>query len=309
MQKLPFGRTGLDVTPLGFGGAPIGINKTDQQRAAQILNLLLDSGVNLIDTAANYHGSEEMIGESVSNRRDQFILVSKCGSKQPEIDAPAWSPETIARTIDRSLQRLRTDRIDVMLLHTCDLETLKKGEALRALLDARDAGKIRHAGYSGDNETAAYAATLDGIEVIQTSISICDQINIDLVLPECRKRNLGVMAKRPIANAAWKRPEDQTGEFYKGYASTYTERFQKMSLDPKSLGFDGPPDQVWPEIALRFTISQPGVHVAIAGTTSPENTRKNIEFARKGPLPEPAVAAIRKAFRDADPKGSWRGMG
>src|SRR5205809_4390802 len=186
MENRTFGRTNLSVSVLGFGGAPIGYLNTDRQRVSRVLTLLLDGGVNLIDTAASYHGSEELIAETIGNRRDQFVLVSKCGGKLDDIDAPAWSPQLITQTVDRSLRRLKTDRIDVMLLHTCGMEVLEKGDALAALAKARDAGKIRHAGYSGDNEEAAYAASLPDVAVIQTSISIADQANIDVVLPVCR---------------------------------------------------------------------------------------------------------------------------
>jgi aryl-alcohol dehydrogenase-like predicted oxidoreductase len=308
MEKRAFGNTGLEVTPLGFGGAPIGMLDTEESRTDKILNLLLDSGVNLIDTAASYHGSEEMIGKTIGHRRDEFILVSKCGGKFDEFDDPAWSPSIITKTIDRSLQRLKTDRLDVMLLHTCDLETLKKGDALAALVKARDAGKIRFSGYSGDNETVAYAATLDDVKVIQTSINITDQVNIDGLLPGARENNIGVMVKRPIANAAWKTLSDQPG-MYKDYAKTYTERLQKMNLNPADLGYDGPPESVWPEIALRFTISQPGVHVAIIGTTNPDNARTNIAVAEKGPLPDEIVTKIRDAFKSANSDGSWVAQG
>ncbi len=307
MQKRKFGNTGLEVTPLGFGGAPIGFLDTDKERSSEILNLLLDSGVNLIDTAAVYAGSEEMIGNTISKRRDEFILVSKCGGQIPESDDPAWSPALITKTIDRSLLRLKTDQLDVMLLHSCDLETLKKGDALAALVKARDEGKIRFPGYSGDNEAVAHAATLEDIAVIQTSINIADQVNIDGLLPKARENNKGVMVKRPIANAAWKNLNDQQG-MYKNYAKTYTERLQKMKLNPADLGFEGAPEIIWPEIALRFTISQPGVHVAIIGTTNPHNTQSNIQAAEKGPLPDDVVIKIRDTFKNADPVGSWTGQ-
>src|SRR4051794_26029558 len=158
MTKQPFGKTGFTVTPLGFGAAPVAYLKSDQDRAIAVVNQLLDAGVNLIDTAASYPGSEEFLGQHFAPRRRDFVLVSKCGQKIPEADAPAWSAATIAATVDRALRLLKTDVIDVMLLHSCELDTLKKGEAVAALAKARDAGKIKFAGYSGDNEAAAYAA-------------------------------------------------------------------------------------------------------------------------------------------------------
>src|SRR3954453_18550688 len=200
MKKIPFGRTGLDASVLGYGAAPIGYLATEQEKVTRILNLLLDQGVNLIDTAASYKGSEEMIAKAIGHRRSEFVLVSKCGSEVPQAHGKSWSAELIRNTVDASLKRLKTDRLDVMLLHSCDLETLKKGEALGALVEARNAGKIRHAGYSGDNETAAWAAEQPDVAVIETSISFVDQNNIGTTLPVTRRRNLGVLAKRPIGN-------------------------------------------------------------------------------------------------------------
>ena len=211
MQKVTFGKTGLQVSKLGFGGAPVGYLKTDRQRIAQIIDLLLEKGVNFIDTAASYPGSESALGEILAARRERVVIVSKCGSTLEDVPGEAWSQELVSGTVDRSLKNLRTDHLDVMLLHSCDLETLKQGEALGALIKAREAGKIRFAGYSGDNQAAVYAATLPDIAVIETSVNIADQINLRLVLPTAQKNNVGVIAKRPIANAAWRQPSEQQG--------------------------------------------------------------------------------------------------
>ena len=299
----------MQVSVLGFGGAEVGLLKKEQDAVATILNFLLDSGANVIDTAVGYQGSEELIGKSVAHRRKEYVLISKCGRQVEDADAPKdapnWSAPLIAYSVDRSLRRLRTDVLDVMLLHSCTYDELKKGEALDALVKARDAGKIRFVGFSGDNETAAYAATLPDVTVIETSVSIADQINIDKVLPLTRKNNVGVIAKRPIANAAWREPHHQPG-FYKDYAQDYHDRLKAMKLTPRDLGFKS--DDDWPQIALRFTLSQPGVHTAIIGTTNPENARRNIEHAARGPLPEDVVKKIRDAFRRADPEGHWQGL-
>ncbi len=305
MQTSIFGSTGFSVSPLGFGAAPVGYLKTDQERITRILNLLLDAGVNLIDTAASYPGSEQAIAKAVGHRRKEFVLVSKCGGKLPDTPGAAWSAELVTATVDRALRNLQTDHLDVMLLHSCDEKVLRQGDALGALLAARDAGKIKFAGYSGDNAAAAYAAAHPQIAVIETSINIVDQANIDLVLPIAQAHRKGVLAKRPIANAAWKDIEDQRG-LYKSYAKTYHDRLRQMSLDPGKLGFTGP--NAWPELAMRFTLSQPGVHSAIIGTTNPDNAYKNIAIAEQGPLSPDVVAKVREAFRNADPDGSWTGQ-
>ena len=299
MEMRGFGKTGLKVSALGFGGAPVGYLETDRRQVAEILNTLLDRGVNLIDTAASYRGSEEAIGEAVGHRRDDYVLVSKCGQAFDDIEGTAWSALAIEQTVDRALRRLKTDHIDVMLLHSCDLEILQEGEALGALVKAREAGKVRYVGYSGDNEAAVHAAGLDEVAVIETSISLCDQANIDTVLPLARRNNIGIMAKRPIANAAWKDAAEQRG-IYVNYAKTYAERLAKMAIAPADLGFPGEVGAAWSEIALRFTLSQPGVTTAIVGTTNTTNVERNVEALSKGKLAENVVADLRQAFRQAE---------
>lgn len=295
--KRTLGRTGLDVSVLGFGAAPIGLLETEQQQIANILNSLLDEGVNLIDTAASYAGSEEAIGKAVGHRRDEYVLVSKCGQEFDDLPGTKWSEQLILATVDRALKRLQTDCLDVMLLHSCSLETFERGEAIGALAKAREAGKIRFAGYSGDNEAVAVAATHPEVAVVETSINITDQANIHGLLPVARQNNVGVIAKRPIANAAWKELSEQPG-FYSDYAKTYHERFKAMSLTLEDLGIGA--DEDWASVALRYTLSQPGVHTAIIGTTNPDNARRNLEAAHGGPLPDAALQKIAEAYAKAE---------
>jgi aryl-alcohol dehydrogenase-like predicted oxidoreductase len=306
IKKTRLGKTNLEVSQLGFGAAPIGLLKAHRQSVSRILNLLLDAGVNLIDTAAAYGGSEELIAEAVGHRRNQYVLVSKCGRQVGNIHDPDWSPALIAASVDRSLQNLGVETLDVMLLHSCEQQVLERGEALGALVKARQSGKIRFAGYSGDNQAAAYAATLADIAVIETSISIADQANIDAVLPLTRKNDIGVLAKRPIANAAWRDSSEQPG-FYASYAQDYHDRLKAMNLSPADLGFPAG-IAAWPEIALRFTLSQNGVNSAIIGTTNPDNARQNLEYAAKGPLPAETVEKIRSAFKKAEAGKMWEGL-
>src|SRR5262245_27305747 len=130
MDKIAFGSTGLMVSRLGYGSANIAYLHTDPKQSADMIRRLLDAGINVLDTAASYPGSEKFIGEHLSDRRSDYVLVSKLGQGIPESEAPAWSEKLVLDTIDRALRSLQTDRIDVMLLHSCDLETLKKGDAL-----------------------------------------------------------------------------------------------------------------------------------------------------------------------------------
>ncbi len=307
LKRRPFGSTGLEVTPLGFGGAEIGYLEADDDQVRGVLDRALDLGVNVIDTAACYRGSEAAIGRAVAERRDEFVLISKCGHGVEGDDRPTFSKSLIAGSIDRSLRRLQTEVIDVMLLHSCGLDRLEGGEPIEALLDAKRAGKVRFVGYSGDNEPAAWAADHAEFDVIETSINLADQANIDRVLPKCREAGKGVIVKRPVANACWRSRDEQRG-VYKDYASEYARRFAAMGLDAGELGFEAGD---WPQIALRFALAQPGVDTLIVGTTNPDHLRQNVAFAAAGPLLDAAVARIREAFvtaRDADPGGDWAGQ-
>jgi aryl-alcohol dehydrogenase-like predicted oxidoreductase len=307
MDYTTLGRTGLKVSRLAFGAGPIGYLGSTQDEASRVLNRLLDQGVTVIDTAAAYLGSEELIGKAVGHRRREFVLVSKCGRQVEEVEGEDWSAQVVARTVDRSLRRLGTDHLDVMLLHSCKREVLERGEALGALARAREAGKIRFAGYSGDNEAAALAVDLPDVDVLMCSLNLCDQVNLDSALPLAAKAGTGVLAKRAVANGAWKPLEAQAG-IYRDYARPYAERFQALGLDPRELGGNGPED--WMEIALRFTLAEPSVHVVSVGTTSLANAEANLRLVAKGPLPAEAVARIRQAFRDARERSGapWPGL-
>jgi len=293
METRTFGSTGLEVSVLGFGGAPIGFLEAEQRQVTALLNTLLDEGVNLLDTAMLYMGSEELIGKAVSHRRDEFVLVTKCVNPMDPSPA-AWSADAVAQAVDQALVRLRTDHLDVMLLHSCGLDTLEQGDALGALVRARQAGKIRFAGYSGDNETLAYAAALPDVAVIETSLNICDQANLASGLPKAKERELGVIAKRPLANAAWKDLSEQQG-MYTDYAKPYTDRFAGMGLTPADLGFEGAP----PRDLARDC---PAVHT-VAARRAHRHHWDNQRGSRKGKPPGSGQRTTPAGRAGQDPRG------
>lgn len=297
MEKRVFGKTGLRVSVLGFGGAEIGFEKASTATVSQLLNEALDAGLNVIDTAECYEQSEELIGEAVSSRRQDYHLFTKCGHPDG-IGRPDWSRASILKSIERSLRRLRTDHVDLVLLHSCGDTELRQGEVIEALQEARSRGHTRFIGYSGDGATARYAVETGQFDVLEISVNVADQEAIDLTLPLAVQTNMGVIAKRPIANAAWKtgaRPVE-------AYHHTYWERLRKLNYDfmgkdlPKAVG-----------IALRFTLGIPGVHVAIVGTTRPGRWRENAALIAEGPLPAEQVQSLRERWK-AVADASWVGQ-
>jgi aryl-alcohol dehydrogenase-like predicted oxidoreductase len=297
MEKRILGRTGMEVSILGFGGAEIGFRNVEAGVVGQLLNRALDAGLNVIDTAASYAGSESLIGQTVSHRRQDYYLFTKCG-QGGDFGTPDWSPETIEKSIDRSLQRLKTDRLDLVQLHTCREELLRQGDVIAALEKARDAGKTRFIGYSGDSAAALYAIECGAFDTLQTSVNIADQECADLTLPKAVEKNVGVIAKRPVANVAW--TFDEAGS-QNAYHYTYLKRLQKLAY-PFLYG----PDAF--ATALRFTLSLPGVCTAIVGTTKPDRWQQNAAVAGEGPLPAEAMEAIRARWKEAA-EPDWVGQG
>jgi aryl-alcohol dehydrogenase-like predicted oxidoreductase len=297
MEMRQFGKTDMRVSVLGFGGAEIGFEKATPETVARLLDDALDAGLKVIDTAECYLNSEELIGQAVSKRRDDFYLFTKCG--HPESPGKEdWRPESLLQSIERSLKRLKTDRVDLVQLHSCSEAELRKGDVIAALQKAREKGQARYIGYSGDGPAARYAIECGAFDTLQTSVSIADQEALELTLPLAGDRQMGVIAKRPIANAAWRyasKPENS-------YHQPYWERLQALKYD----FIQADPKQAV-AVALRFTLSVPGVHTMIVGTTKPGRWRENAALLDVGPLPMDQFEAIRRRWRQvADP--SWVGQ-
>jgi len=281
VEQRAFGNTGLTVSAVGLGAGQIGEADVSDRAAATLLHTALDAGITLIDTARGYGTSEERIGRHLAGRRDEFVLSTKGGYDIEGTDD--WSPANLRGTVERSLRLLRTDRLDVLHLHSCSAEVLARGELANVLDELVSAGHVRVAAYSGDNEPLALAADSGRFGSVETSVNIVDQWSLRHVLP--RHPELGVIAKRPIANAPWRFPDLPVGH----YAELYWERLRTLALDPAGLE--------WGELALRFTVHAPGVSTAIVGTANPENLRRNVANAARGPLPEDLLAAVDAAWR------------
>lgn len=302
MRKQMLGKTGLEVTPLGFGTAQIGFVGMSQHECHALLNGVLDSGIGVIDTAACYVDAEEKVGKAIGDRRDEYVLVSKCGHHVEESDPPEWSPEIVRKSTERSLRLLKTDRLDVLLIHSCPQSFLENDALIEALLEVREAGLVRFVGYSGDREDLDYAVGLKGMECIETSLSLFDQQVLDSSLPRAEDIGLGVFLKRPLGNSVW-RDMTKYGGPYGGYTSEYTRRYKAMNFTPESVGFEGE----WDELALRFALSQPGVSCALVGGMNLHHVHRNVEIAGMPPLPESVVEAVRAVWKAHD-DGSWVGQ-
>src|SRR2546423_13534373 len=133
MEKRRLGKTDMDVSVLGFGGSEIGYERASPDTVAELLNSALNAGLNVIDTAECYYNSEELIGQTVSDRRKEFYLFTKCGHPHGMESGADWTKDSILKNIERSLERLKTDRVDLVHLQSCSESTLRKGDAIDAV--------------------------------------------------------------------------------------------------------------------------------------------------------------------------------
>lgn len=298
MEKRKFGKTDMEFSVLGFGGAEIGYNPDQTQKEVDdLLNSALDAGLNVIDTAAAYKTSEELIGNAIGNRRKDYYLLTKCGALDA-FSREDWTKKGILETIENSLRDLKTDYLDIAQLHSCSADVLRKGEAIEALKLAQEKGYTRFIGYSGDNEDAKYAVESGVFDSLQTSVSIADQSPIDGNIPLAVERGLGIIAKRPIANAVWRNKEKPE----ESYHHEYWDRIQKLKFDFLSRSMDESIAK-----ALRFTLSIPGVSTMIVGTTKPQRWQENARFVALGELAPEDFEAIRERWREVADE-SWVGM-
>lgn len=293
MLQRDFGSTDCRVSVLGLGAGQIGAAEWPESKAGRFLNEALDAGITLIDTARGYGLSEERIGRHLAHRRAEFVLSTKVGYGVP--GHQDWTYDGILAGIDYALRLLRTDFLDIVHLHSCPVDVLERGDVIAGLEKARQDGKARVIAYSGDNEPLAWAVDGGKFGSVETSVNLCDQRALAEVLPRACERGLGVIAKRPVANAPWRFEQCPSGH----YAEEYWRRWTAMQLDPRGLS--------WQELAVRFSAYTPGVSSIIIGTTNIRHLLQNVAFVDKGPLPGDHYQAVRDAFLTHDP-GWWTGQ-
>jgi aryl-alcohol dehydrogenase-like predicted oxidoreductase len=287
LEKRRLGRTDLEVTALGFGAWEIGWTPVDDgDEVGRLLNEALDLGINFVDSSAAYRWSEELIAKYIGHRRDEFIYATKCGSwrvQQPDgewVQTLDYSAKAIAPQIDRSLQRMGTDCIDIMQLHSPSLEDLQKGDGVEGLKRAQEQGKVRFISLSADDEAAQYAVQMGDFDTLQLSYNAL-LTEPKGVIEAARANDMGIIVKNPIANAIYEKARPAGG----GDAELW-DRAQRR-LAPAAIG-----DLSRVEATLRWLLADSDVHTAIVGTTNIDHLRQNVEAARRGALSPEVVAAM-----------------
>ncbi|MBN2391452.1 MAG: aldo/keto reductase [Anaerolineae bacterium] len=299
METRILGKTGLEISRLGIGLAEIGFELTLEEinAASEVLNTALDRGITFLDTSACYDISEELIGRTIAHRRDDYVLATKAGHVTGGYEGESWTAQTVRDSIGRSLVRMKTDHLDLVQLHSCDVDVLERGEVIEVLQQAKQAGKTRFIGYSGDNEAALWAVESGLFDTLQTSFNLVDQNARLYLFDPAKARGMGIICKRPIANGAWgalKAPSD--------YAANYFKRAQKMlARGPIP---DAPENRIL--VALGFAFAHAEADVFIVGTRNPKHLKANIDMVNiQLPIAPEIVAEIRRRFEQLADSPDW----
>ena len=300
MNELPkrqLGRTGLQVTMLGYGameirGAPRGRDVSDRQ-AETILHAVLDAGINYIDTSIDYGVSEERIGRYIGGRRAEYYLASKCGCLVGASPAPRgqtsphlFTRDNILRGVEQSLARMRTDHLDVLQFHVSpSRQTLEKDGALETVLELKRSGATRFIGMSGTLPNLADHVAMGVFDVFQIPYSAVEREH-EAIIGAAARSGAGIVIRGGAAKGA---PTEGKHE------GLQWDRWQKVRLDDL---LDGMTPM---EFILRFTFTHPAMHTNIVGTIDPEHLRNNVEVVKRGPLSQDVYA---EAKRRLDAAGS-----
>jgi aryl-alcohol dehydrogenase-like predicted oxidoreductase len=285
VELRPLGKTGMSVSAVGLGAGRIGGPETTEADVDRLVGGALDAGVTLIDTARSYGLSEERLGRALAGRRERVVLSTKVGYGVPGV--PDWTDRSVTDGVDAALLRLRTDRLDVVHLHSCELAVLERNGVAEALRSAVQAGKVRVSAYSGEGEALLWAVRSGLFGAVQCSVSVVDQAALDGAVAQAAARGIGVLGKRALGNAPWRfdarPPEPDVAEAW--------DRFRALRPDAGGLG--------WPALFTRFAAFAPGVSAVLVGTASLAHLREATGAVEQGPLDPARLASLRGAFAGA----------
>jgi aryl-alcohol dehydrogenase-like predicted oxidoreductase len=307
------GRTGLEVSELGFGAWGIGGTMwigADDDESLRALRLAIDHGVNFIDTAYAYGDghSEELVGAVVRESAETVYVASKVPPKNYQWPAPpgvrveeVFPADWIASCTKRSLQNLGLETIDVQQFHVWSDEWVGQGDWLDAIEQLKRDGKIRYFGVSiNDHQPASAIRLVESglVDTVQVIYNIFDQSPEDALFPAVEAANVGVIVRVPFDEGALTgsvRPETTfpEGDFRNQYFAGDRRREVWQRAQAIASDLDVEVDRL-AEIALRFCLSNPTTSVVIPGMRTTRNVERNVRAASSGPLEEGQLITLRR---------------
>lgn len=291
LPKATLGRTGLKVTRLSYGAMEVrgsriwGGRPVTEEQAKTILNAVLDSGINFIDTANDYGRSEEFIGKYLSNRRNEFYLATKCGCTvvrrdEHTDDTPhVWTRDNLFRGLNESLQRMKTDYVDIMQLHNPPVEETEKNKLVDALKEMKQQGKTHFISISTTLPHLPTYLEWGVFDTFQIPYSALEREHEDWI-SKAAEAGIGTIIRGGVAR----------GEVGVGLGGEERwKKFEEAGLDDlREAG------ESRTAFLLRFTLSHPHIDTTIVGTLFPEHLQENVDAALRGPLPADVYAEAKR---------------
>jgi len=284
IPRRTLGRTGLEVTTLGFGAMELrgdqGGPQLADEDAGRLLNTVLDEGINFIDTSIDYGRSEELIGKFIAHRRSEYVLASKCGCV-PGAGMGGdhvHTAENIRAGVEHSLRTLRTDHLDLVQFHrSLSRQEFEAEGALAEALALRDEGKVRFVGVSAILPTLNEQIEMGAFDSFQIPYSALQREHED-VITRASSAGAGIIIRGGVARGT---PDDwESRRYYMLSNETMRDFWDTAGLDELLDGMSRT------AFMLRFTLSHPDLDTTIVGTASIDHLRENLAVAAAGPLPE-----------------------
>jgi aryl-alcohol dehydrogenase-like predicted oxidoreductase len=290
MRYRRFGRTGFEVSQISLGTVEIGMDygiassRPDESEAARLLHRALDLGVNFIDTARVYGEAEAIIGRAIATRREEFVLVSKVVSFDGEGLTTDQLRTRVRDSVHESLRLLRTDFIDILMIHSAPLPVIQRGDVLSVLQELKREGSIRSIGASVyGEETALAAIDAGGYDCLQIAFNVLDRRLEERLFAAAHKADVGLVARSVLLKGA------------------LTERYRHL---PQSLSdlkavverisqLAGGGTAGLPELAYRYALSQPWLQSALVGAGSIAELEAAVRFEEMGPLSPEMICGVR----------------
>ena len=297
MKSRRLGKEGPEVSVVGLGCNNFGM-RVDLEGTRAVVDAALDAGVTLLDTADIYGGkggSEALLGEVLEGRRERVVLATKFGGDMGDGTKARGSRDYIHKAIDASLQRLRTDYVDLYQYHTPDHVTPFE-ETFAALDELVRAGKVRYVGHS--NLEAAQVEEVDALArehgwarpvSAQNQYSLLRREAEQELLPVCDRLGIGVLPYFPLASGLltgkYRRGEPQPeGTHLHGRDEVFTEEtFDRIEALEQFAAERG---VTLLDVAVGGLLAQPAISSVIAGATKPEQVRANVAAAAWEPSPD-----------------------
>ncbi|MFM1549853.1 MAG: aldo/keto reductase [Lentisphaeria bacterium] len=305
MRYRPLGRTGLSVSELSYGAARGALDAPDDFSAS--IEAAIDAGINLIDTAEHYSGSEEAIGAALVGHDDVLVQTKHMPYSDFSPEATyTGTPEGVVVAAEQSLRRLRRDRLDILLGHgmrtTASYEKFMSDGCCEAMVKLKAQGKVRFIGISelsegdGTHEVLKQAVPSGVFDVVMLTVNFLLQTAIDDILPLCRAHGVGTVVMMPLNQASAASglvSTDAAHECIRRHiehgnlpdAPPYTDAAVLDFLKPYSI----------PEAALRFVLAQE-IDSCCFGARTPARVRENLAAVEPPYLDSDRLERLRSLF-------------